>query len=174
MILWAEKLQILCKTNELVTPFVEENIWAVSIDLILWNQFCIQSNDLLDIKKQPLWKTITVEDWDSLTLKPWEFILGVTKEFLKIPKEYCAFVHGKSSIWRTWLQIHNAGLIQPWFQGTITLEIQNQNNVPVKIYPWIKICQISLEAIDWDIINSYNGKYQNQKDVTESRLHTEY
>lgn len=165
MILGSQKLTLLCEFEDLVKPYIQENIQSVSIDLRLWKEIFIYNNDIIDVKDDIKgFKYIFKED-EPYFLQPWQFILGVTEEYVKIPKEYCAFVHWRNSIWNTWILLHNAWLIHPWFEGVITLKIQNQNRVPVKIYSWIKICQLVLEAIDWDIINTYNGKYQKQSEI---------
>ena len=42
---------------------------------------------------------------------------------------------------------------------------------PLVIYPYDEIGQISFETVDGDTSYQYNGRYNHQSDVTESRFY---
>jgi dCTP deaminase len=43
------------------------------------------------------------------------------------------------------LLVHTAGFVDPGFEGTLTLEISNQAEIPIVLYPDMYICQIAVE-----------------------------
>lgn len=58
---------------------------------------------------------------DGIEIQPGEFMLATTMEYIRIPNDCAAFVHGRSSIGRLGLTVQNAGFIDPGFHGEITL-----------------------------------------------------
>jgi len=63
------------------------------------------------------------------------FVLGTTKETIKLPVSTTAFLEGRSSIGRMELFIQNAGWIAPGFKGQIVLELFNAKLYSVR---WIR------------------------------------
>lgn len=114
---------------------------------------------------------IFITDKDQIAIPPKGFVLATTLEYVKIPNDICAFVEGRSSIGRTGLFIHNAGLIDPGFEGQITLELFNASNDTIYLKPGMRICQIVFHAMYKPAVDPYNGKYQNQKNATASKLY---
>lgn len=108
---------------------------------------------------------------EGLDIPPKTFILMTTLEKVKIPNNICAFLEGRSSVGRTGIFIHNAGLIDPGFEGQITLEIFNASDEFINLKAGMRICQIIFHQMDDYCENPYNGKYQNQKGATASRLY---
>lgn len=108
---------------------------------------------------------------DVYILKPHSFVLTSTKEYLMVPYDTAAFVSGRSSIGRAGLFIENAGWIDPGFEGTITLELYNATDFPIELKVGTRVGQIMYCTLNNVCENPYKGKYQNQIDVTESRIH---
>jgi len=77
-------------------------------------------------------------------------------------------VEGKSSLARMGILVHTAGFIDPGFEGTITLEISNQSNLPIALYPNMYICQVAVEYLSSPAEVPYNKRkrslYSKQKD----------
>lgn len=112
---------------------------------------------------------------DVLVLKPNEFVLGRTVEYVSLPDDILGRVEGRSSIGRLGVAVHvTAGFIDPGFEGTITLEIVNLNSVPVVLYPFQRVCQIVFEELNDSAGVPYGvggrNKYQGQVGVTPSRI----
>ena len=80
-----------------------------------------------------------------------------------------------SSLGRLGLLIHStAGFIDPGWDGHVTLELSNVANLPVTIYPGMKIGQISFVQLTEPAETPYGtgeigSKYQGQRDPTPSR-----
>jgi len=160
---------------------IEKQIWPASLDFRLWNTFKYYKRNnltLLDPKKEipkDSVELITLWEETPFILHPWQFVLWVTMEKIKIPYNLVARCEWRSSIWRLWILIHStAWFIDPWFEWTITLEITNINEVPVALYPWMRIWQFAFEKIEGKVIIPYDkrkgSKYMNQLNPEESRI----
>ncbi|MGH2703065.1 MAG: dCTP deaminase, partial [Actinomycetota bacterium] len=72
--------------------------------------------------------------------------------------------------------IHStAGYVDPGFEGHLTLELSNVANLPITIYPDMKIGQISFFQLTSAAENPYGSskvgsKYQGQRGPTPSRF----
>ena len=80
-----------------------------------------------------------------------------------------------SSLGRLGLLIHStAGFIDPGFDGHVTLELSNVANLPITIYPAMKIGQLSFVQMSEPAETPYGSsalgsKYQGQRGPTPSR-----
>ncbi len=94
---------------------------------------------------------------------------------MKLPDDLVARLEGKSSLGRLGLLIHStAGYVDPGFEGHLTLELSNVANLPITIYPGMKIGQISFFQLTSPADNPYGSsevgsKYQGQRGPTPSR-----
>ena len=112
-----------------------------------------------------------------VTIRPLEFLLGVTLERIELPDDLVARVEGRSSIGRLGLTVHvTAGFIDPGFKGHITLEIANLNRHPMTVYTGMRIAQLAFEATSSPCEVPYGderrqSKYQDQGALpTPSRI----
>lgn len=106
-------------------------------------------------------------------LPPGVFCLGSTKELFKMPDFVVGFVVGKSTIAREGLQIEAAGLIDPGFEGNITLELKNlHHRESYSLAAGDQIGQAYFMLTDQPVEIPYgpaNGNhYQGQRGVTRS------
>ena len=160
---------------------IEKQIWPASLDFRLWTTFkYYRKSDLvlIDPTKNDYLNHLTEVEFNEKTpfiLHPWDFVLWVTMEKIKVPVDLVARCEWRSSIWRLWVVIHStAGFIDPGFEWTITLEITNINNVPIALYPWMRIGQFAFESMQWEVLIPYNkrkgSKYMNQIKPEGSRI----
>jgi len=77
-------------------------------------------------------------------LHPRAFLLGVTLEWIRLPKDLAAYVIGRSSWGRRGLIIATAAGVHPGFTGCLTLELTNVGEMPIQIRPGLEICQLFL------------------------------
>ena len=102
-------------------------------------------------------------------------MLGSTLERVGLPDDLVARLEGKSSLGRLGLLIHStAGFIDPGWDGHVTLELSNVANLPITIYPEMKIGQLSFMQLSEPAQEPYgssglNSKYQGQRGPTPSR-----
>ena len=132
---------------------------------------------VLDVKQDltGLTELVEVADGEAFLLHPGEFVLGSTLERVGVPNNLVARVEGKSSLGRLGLVIHStAGFIDAGFDGHVTLELANLANLPITLYPGMKIGQISFITMTSPAEKPYGSgaqgsKYQGQRGPTPSR-----
>ncbi len=148
-----------------------ELINPASINLRLGNTFAIPAKmiDGVTLGERLPYGRRAIGDSEKYPLKPGEFILGTTKEYLYIPDNVAAFVQGRSSIGRIGLTVQNAGFIDPGFHGAITLELVNESPSVIYLVPGYPIAQLVFFDC-YKVKHPYQGKYNGQEDATESRM----
>ena len=118
---------------------------------------------------------VEVEGDKPFILHPGEFVLGATFERLVVPDDLVARLEGKSSLGRLGLLIHStAGYVDAGFEGQITLELSNVANLPITLYPHMKIGQVSFLRMTTPADNPYGSgtlgsKYKGQQGPTPSQ-----
>ncbi len=161
-------------------PFDEAMVQPSSVDVRLDRYFRVFLNHtmpVIDVKKdlEELTRLVDIDDDRAFILHPGEFVLGSTFERVALPDDIVARIEGKSSLGRLGLLIHStAGFIDAGFDGHITLELSNVANLPITLYPGMKIGQISFLAMTTPADVPYGtgalkSKYQGQRGPTPSR-----
>lgn len=155
-----------------------DQIGPASIDLKLspiFKVFNTEKESLLDIKKglpKNFTKTYKLKKGERFILHPNSFILASTLEYMKIPDDLVIRLEGKSSLARMGIMVHTAGFFDPGFEGTATLEISNQSNLAVALYPNMYICQIAVHQMSSPADVPYDKRrkslYSKQKEPTEA------
>jgi len=157
-----------------IDPYDEMNVQSASVDLRLGKGFLVVDYHkiaciFLD-KELPYIR----HDEETIIIPPGHFVLGTTLESIALPPTIAGRVEGRSSIGRRGFFIQNAGWIDPGFYGTITLELYNANESPIKITSGRRICQLVLQFTDNPVEHPYRGKYFNQNGATGSLAHKDY
>ena len=103
-------------------------------------------------------------------------MLGSTTEKVTLPSDLVARLEGKSSLGRLGLLIHStAGFVDAGWDGHLTLELSNVANLPITVYPGMKIGQISFLQMTTPgrrplrLRRPARSKYQGQWGPTPSR-----
>ena len=107
-------------------------------------------------------------------LQPQGFLLGSTEEIVEIGSSIVGQVHGKSTRARQGLIVHAAGLIDPGFNGQLTLEMFNMSQCPIFLHAGMMICQVSFEWLSSTCERPYGtlelmSHYQSQRGPTPAR-----
>ena len=163
-----------------VEPFDEAMIQPSSVDVRLDKFFRVFENhkySVIDpsIERAELTREVIAEDDEAFILHPGEFVLASTYEIITLPDDIAGRLEGKSSLGRLGLLTHStAGFIDPGFSGHITLELSNVANLPVKLYPGMKIGQLCLIKLSSPAEHPYGSaiyasRYQGQRGPTPSR-----
>jgi dCTP deaminase len=163
-----------------VEPFEPSMIQPSSVDVRLDRFFRVFENhryEVIDpsIEQSELTREVAVSPDDFFILHPGEFVLASTYEVITLPDDIAGRLEGKSSLGRLGLLTHStAGFIDPGFSGHITLELSNVANLPVKLYPGMKIgqlCLIKLSSAAEHPYGSavYGSRYQGQRGPTPSK-----
>ena len=163
-----------------IDPFDASSVQPSSIDLRvdrLFRVFRNHTTGVIDVKQdlEDLTELVSIPDGGVFILHPSEFVLGSTLERVGVPTDLVARIEGKSSLGRLGLLIHStAGFIDAGFHGHITLELSNVANLPITIYPGMKIGQVSFLRMTTEAEHPYGSqatgsKYQGQRGPTPSR-----
>jgi dCTP deaminase len=163
-----------------IDPLDPDNIQPSSVDLRLDRFFRVFRNHtmrVIDVKEhqEELTELVEIAADDSFILHPGEFVLGSTAERVALPDDLVARLEGKSSLGRLGLLIHStAGFVDAGWNGHLTLELSNVANLPITLYPGMKIGQISFLTMTTPADIPYGSgqvgsKYQGQRGPTPSR-----
>src|SRR6266851_7309048 len=163
-----------------IEPYDERLLQPSSLDVRVDRYFRVFRNSrypYIDVKQaqEDLTELVEIDGEEPFILHPGEFVLGSTLERVTLPDDLVARLEGKSSLGRLGLLIHStAGFIDPGWDGHVTLELSNVANLPITIYPEMKIGQISFMQLTEATSTPYGtgalgSKYQGQKGPTPSR-----
>ncbi|MCF2142080.1 MAG: dCTP deaminase [Candidatus Heimdallarchaeota archaeon] len=150
-----ERLRSTEKNKKLyITPLIDlkRQIGESSIDLRLGTEFILfkKANfSIIDPVQTELsdhigeyQEKVHVKLGEKLILHPGQFVLGSSLEYVSLPNDLLAYVTGRSTWGRLGLVIATATAIHPGFTGVITLELANLGEVPIALYPGVRIAQL--------------------------------
>jgi dCTP deaminase len=168
-----------------IDPLLEGGIQPSSVDLRIDRYFRVFRNDttpFIDPKQaqEDLTELVEVEDGKAFILHPGEFVLASTLERVQLPHDVAARLEGKSSLGRLGLLTHStAGFVDAGWDGHLTLELSNVANLPIAIYPGMRIGQISFLQMTSAAEAPYGSdaarsKYQGQRGPTPSRYYRNF
>jgi dCTP deaminase len=114
-------------------------------------------------------------DQDEFILHPGDFVLGTTKERVELPDDLIAHVEGRSSLGRLAIVVHaTAGIVDPGYEGQITLELSNLGKAPVALKPDMRVSQLTFTELKNRAELPYGeergSKYQGQTGPQASRI----
>ena len=152
-----------------------------SIDLHLGNQWLVPKTNGIRYgdryaftdSRLPIEYETTVAD--SLWIPAHGFVLVRTREVVGISDTLFAKVEGRSSVGPLGLIVETAGLIDPGFQGSVTLELVNVLPNPLLVYAGMRGCQITFARVEGSTEGGYkSSKYMGQVQTTGSLLHRDF
>jgi dCTP deaminase len=166
-------------------PFDASLIQPSSIDVRLDRYFRVFNNSRYThidpkVQQDDLTTLVEVDGEDAFVLHPGEFVLGSTFESVTLSDSLAGRLEGKSSLGRLGLLTHStAGFIDPGFSGHITLELSNVANLPITLWPGMKIGQLCLFRLTSPALHpygsaEYGSRYQGQRGPTPSRAHLNF
>ena len=164
-----------------VTPLLDEDqVGAASIDLRLGINFLFLRRthqaglDPMRIGSETnqLHEKVLVPLGKSLWLHPQQFVLGSTLEFIRMPRNLSALLIGRSSWARLGLVVETAGMVQPGFSGSLTYELVNTGDSPIRLYSGLRIAQLAVYTLEKspEEATTSSGKYDASIGPQASRL----
>jgi dCTP deaminase len=168
-----------------VMPYDPAMLQPSSIDVRLDRFFRVFDNTRYThidpaLQQDELTSLVEQDGEDPFVLHPGEFVLGSTFELVTLPDDLAGRLEGKSSLGRLGLLTHStAGFIDPGFSGHITLELSNVANLPITLWPGMKIGQLCLFRLSSSAEHPYGSakagsKYQGQRGPTPSRAYLNF
>ncbi|MBP2132943.1 dCTP deaminase [Methanomicrobium sp. W14] len=161
-----------------IKPFDQKFIQPNSLDIRLGNHFVWykESDDIIDpYDGGSICSNVSEKKAEFIDIKPGSFLLAETLEEITLPDNIVATIEGKSSIARLGITLHQTGgWIDAGFSGTITLEIANANQRPVRLYAGMPVGQLVFYTTERSL-HPYgakgDAKYLHQKNATLSRYY---
>ena len=168
-----------------IDPFDPELVQPSSVDVRLDSLFRVFDNTKYThidpaMRQDELTSLVEPAPGEPFVLHPGEFVLGSTLEVCTLPDDLAGRLEGKSSLGRLGLLTHStAGFVDPGFSGHITLELSNVANLPITLWPGMKIGQLCLLKLSSTAENPYGSsavgsKYQGQRGPTPSRAYLNF
>ena len=166
-------------------PYDETLLQPSSVDLRLDRHFRTFNNHAythIDPARQQddLTRMVEPPEDEAFVLHPGEFVLGSTYEVISLPDDVAGRLEGKSSLGRLGLLTHStAGFIDPGFSGHVTLELSNVANLPIRLWPGMKVGQLCLFRLSSPSEHPYGSpvygsRYQDQRGPTPSRSYVNF
>jgi dCTP deaminase len=163
-----------------IEPFEPDLVQPSSVDVRLDRRFRVFNNHAYthidpSMQQDDLTRLVEVADDEPFVLHPGEFVLASTLEVITLPADLAARLEGKSSLGRLGLLTHStAGFIDPGFSGHVTLELSNVANLPITLWPGMKIGQLCVLRLSSPAERPYGAgatesRYQGQQGPTPSR-----
>lgn len=129
----------------------ESQITGVKVDMHLSGIFYEVRRSTLTAYDPLTWKTayeyrrkLMLPIGEPYTLHPGSFVLAPTFEHVAMPNDLMAILEGRSSLGRLGVIIHaTACIIDPGYNGAITLEISNLGQLPVNLYAFSRVASLS-------------------------------
>lgn len=169
----------IAKGNILFDPYNPDQVNSNSYNVKLHNELLVYDlpwdGAWLDMKQDNPTRSIKIPEC-GIMLKPGILYLGRTVEYTET-YDFVPCFDGRSSGGRLGISVHEtAGFGDDGFCGYWTLEISVVH--PTIIYPFVQIGQIYFypieratnETLDPNKRITYNGKYQNNKDIQSSMM----
>lgn len=162
-----------------ISPFSDRNLQPVSYDVHLGRPGLLaQWEDAylpLDLGTEaPDMQEVTFPTrWEQVVfyLHPKQFVLGVLVERITLADNIAMRLDGRSKIGRAGLLIHvTAGLVEPGWNGRLTLEMYNLSTRPIRLWEGMEIGQVTFEELVVPALRTYghpalNSHYQGSTTV---------
>jgi dCTP deaminase len=149
-----------------IDPFDPSAVGSVSVDLTLGNHFRVFSPDELevyseDIDPSRLGELVEIQDHEFIELKHGDFVLGITRERIRVPENIIGILSGRSRFARLGLMVHvSSNFIHPGSNNRQVLEIVNLGPHLIRLHPGIRICQVAFAEVKGGV--PFTGRYSRQ------------
>ncbi|MFA6178043.1 MAG: dCTP deaminase [Candidatus Methylopumilus sp.] len=151
-----------------------------SIDVRLGFEFALVSPsvvgaiDELEAQEPPIFANMFRKEYVTLgsgiVIHPHQIMLATTLEYIRLPGDLMAYVVGRSTWGRLGLIVATAVGIHPFFSGSLTLELRNLGETPLKLYPGQTIAQLFFHEVNDDGVDTSPGQYGGTVDMIPQRI----
>lgn len=175
MIIRDADIKILAMSQDLITPFNEDQLQPASYDVCLGTEFIVKPRE---------GDRFEIESNEMIEFQPGDFILATTMERVKIPPFLACELRLKSTVARLGVGHALAVWIDPGFEGQITMELTIDGNHPIAMQAGDTIAQLIFQPVCrlfdkfsgamknqpqmTSVDTSYDGRYQGQQGPTEA------
>lgn len=170
-----------------IDPLEESLIRPASICLRLGSEYLVLETNgkPVDVKRKstyPKYQPLSVSCSEgSIVIPPKEVVLVNTLERIALSSDIGGWITNLSGLARLGLQIALSHYVSPGYgdEGltTLTLELFNFLDVPIHVYPGMRICHLLLFELSTEATTSYDrlvGTYSHQTGPRGSRFYTDF
>src|SRR5947208_11587067 len=104
----------------------------------------------------------------DLELNPGQQRLAATLERVELSENFLGILHIRSSLAREGI-IASLALVDPGFQGQLTVSLHNAGDRPVRLTRGERFIQLSMLRLGTPATQTYTGTYQNSTGIVKSR-----
>ncbi|MDJ0785933.1 MAG: dCTP deaminase [Myxococcota bacterium] len=165
-VLTHDEIQRELQTGRLeITPLAEDQIGPASVDLTLGDEIRVFSPGSTPIPvredTEPHDYTAPARIDGAFHLLPGATIHGVTREHVRMPRDLCGFLEGRSRFARLGLMIHvTSAFVQPGMSGRQVLEMSNVAGRTLELHAGVRVCQLVLLRAEGEA--EYRGRFVEQ------------
>ena len=155
-----------------VDPLREDSVRENGIDLRIGGEIArfVETSEKVFDPDNPDYSLFKIEKGDEFIIHPYEHVLLVTEEYIKLPNDVMSFVNLRSSFARLGLFIPPT-IVDAGFEGQLTIEVVG-SSFPVKLKRGTRFLHLIFAKTLTPVENPYHGKYQGQKGVTVPKFIT--
>ncbi len=147
-----------------------EDVGPYYVDLRLGTEFSmlrdspasLVSFDPADPESQPaldrLYERASVRLGQSLVLKAHRHVLATTLQFIRMPHDVCGLVFQRSSWARGGLTV-GVSHVDPGYQGRLVIQLNNIGDIPIVLYPGVRIIHLCLASLSSPAHVTQKAKY---------------
>jgi dCTP deaminase len=106
-----------------------------------------QNAYLAEMRRQQKHERYELPFGAELLLHPGALALVPTLEWVRVPHTLMGEVTARSTWAREGLSIATATLIEPGYEGIVTLELANLGQIPIALYPGLMVAQIAFSEV---------------------------
>ena len=141
----------------------------LSLSPVFWRE---RKKGLVDLRRSQLqelsprhnWRRLTLEEHETIVVKPRQLLLGRTSERFSMPPGYAGQILGRSSFARLGLMVHCAGgFINPGWRGHMPLQLVNVSRSPIRLFPGVPICQLKMVQVNGPLRRIYGERELQSK-----------
>jgi len=184
-------IQRLRKGDLVISPILSsDQIGAASIDLRMGNVFLMvrargsshvdpvaakaalikgKQHDIEADKRQKH-ERYEVPFKSKFLLHPGSLALVPSLEWMRLPRDLLGTVTARSTWAREGLSIATATLIEPGYEGIVTLELANLGQIPIALYPGLSIAQIALAKVTGDTRRPNEGQFRRPFEPEQGKI----
>jgi deoxycytidine triphosphate deaminase len=121
-----------------------------------------------DLDPRRDWRPVVLGEGDVETIRPGQMLMGRVYERFAIPSTCAGKIEGRSSFARLGLFVHSTGdFINPGWSGYMPLQLYNAGPYPIRITPYLPICQLKLVQLSSEPDRQYGQEELQSKYVND-------
>ena len=167
MVISDKRIRELALNNNMINPFIEDNLQSESYDVTIGNIVTVMKKEIycLDIARQSdidyIYKDVEINE-DGFLIDPKQYVCITLGENISLPQEITAHLRPKTSFTRLGLLVSGQH-INSTYVGKLKVGLFNATDYPIRIHKGYPLAQVVFEELDE--CPSENKQYKNKKNA---------